>query len=142
LNAIIEKKMAPDQVSNMVLAIFSDMQINESEIAAGRVTDTDVLYDTISKKYAAAGMRIHGEPFTPPHILFWNLRSTGGFPCLTTQKNVSMMAGFSPALLNLFCEKGINAFKDCTPWHMLVNSLDNPRYQFLEDKVKELSVSK
>jgi len=138
LDAIIEKKLTPDQVSNMVLAIFSDMQIDDAESMAGRTTDPDALYESIAKKYAAAGMRIHGVPFTPPHILFWNLRSTSGFPCLTTQKNVSMMAGFSPALLNLFCEKGIDAFKDCTPWHMLANSMENPRYQYLEDRVKEL----
>ena len=138
LNAIIEKKLEPDQVSNMVLAIFSDMQIDEAESAAGRVTDTKVLYESIAEKYAAAGMRIHGVPFTPPHILFWNLRSTSGFPCLTTQTNVSMMSGFSPALLNLFCEQGIDAFKNSTPWHMLVHSMDNPRYQYLEDRVKEL----
>ena len=138
LNAIIEKKLEPDQVSNMVLAIFSDMQIDEAESVAGRVTDTKVLYESIAEKYAAAGMRIHGVPFTPPHILFWNLRSTSGFPCLTTQTNVSMMSGFSPALLNLFCEQGIDAFKNSTPWYMLVQSMDNPRYQYLEDRVKEL----
>jgi hypothetical protein len=87
--------------------------------------------------YAEAGNRLHGTPFKAPHILFWNLRSTSGFPSISSQKNVSMMSGFSPALLNLFCDKGIEAFANCTPWSILMESMNKPRYQCLEDKVKE-----
>jgi hypothetical protein len=97
----------------------------------------DTLYQTIEAMYAEVGNRLHGTPFKPPHILFWNLRSTSGFPSLSSQKNVSMMSGFSPALLNLFCENGIKAFKNCTPWSVLMESMNKPRYQCLEDKVKE-----
>jgi len=137
LDAIIEQKLSPDEVSGLVLTIFSDMQIDQAESGAYGVykTNMDTLYETIEKMYAEAGNRIHGVPFKPPHILFWNLRSTSGFPCLSSQKNVSMMSGFSPALLNMFCEKGIDAFKDCTPWSVMVESMKKPRYQCLEDAV-------
>ena len=83
--------------------------------------------------YADAGLRVHGEPYNPPHLLFWNLRSTSGFPSLSSDKNVSMMSGFSPTLLNLFCDKGITALQTCTPWSMLLQSLDNERYRILGD---------
>jgi len=139
LDAIIEKKLTPEQVSGLVLAIFSDMQIDQAETAAGRpAPNMDTLYQTIEAMYAEAGNRLHGAPFKPPHILFWNLRSTSGFPSLSSQKNVSMMSGFSPALLNLFCDKGIDAFASCTPWSILMESMNKPRYQCLEDKVKEV----
>ena len=133
LDAIIEKKLEPSQVSNMILAIFSDMQINESKGG-----DTGSIYQVMTEKYAAAGIRLYGIPFTPPHMLFWNFRSTSGFPCLSSTKNVSMMSGFSPALLNMFCEKGMEAFADYTPWSGLIDSLSKPRYQCLEDKILEI----
>jgi len=138
LDAIIEKKLTPKQVSGLVLTIFSDMQIDQAETASGRATpNMETLYQTIEEMYAEAGNRLHGTPFKPPHILFWNLRSTGGFPALSSQKNVSMMSGFSPGLLNLFCDKGMDAFHNCTPWSILMETMNKPRYQCLEDKVKE-----
>jgi hypothetical protein len=46
-----------------------------------------------------------------------------------------MMSGFSPALLNLFCEQGIDALQSCTPWSLLERSLENERYKIMEDKL-------
>jgi hypothetical protein len=92
-------------------------------------------------KYETAGIRVHGKPYKPPHILFWNLRSTNGFPTLSTQRNCSMMSGFSPALLNLFCEKGINALQSCTPWALLEKSLENARYRILSDELDKVIIA-
>jgi hypothetical protein len=90
---------------------------------------------TMKEKYGTAGMKVHGRPYNPPHILFWNLRSTSGFPTLSSQANASMMSGFSPALLNLFCDQGMEALQSCTPWSLLEQSLDNPRYHILGDQL-------
>ena len=136
LDAIIEKKLTPDQVEGMILAIFSDMQIDDPNVKAP--SNMESFYDSMERKYAETGIRLWGAPFKPPHILFWNLRSTSGFPCMSSQKNVSMMSGFSPALLNLFCEKGLDALQGCTPWSILVEQMNKPRYQCLEDKVHEV----
>lgn len=135
LNAIIEKKLTPDQVEGMILGIFSDMQIDNKTVQAPKNMDT--FYATMEIKYAEAGTRLWGKPFKPPHILFWNLRSTSGFPTLSSQRNVSMMSGFSPALLNLFCERGLDALQGCTPWSVLQEQMDKERYQCLDNKIKE-----
>jgi len=135
LNSIIIKKLKPHEVKDMVLAIFSDMQINSNE--SGAPKDMASFYDVIARKYSDAGIKLYGEPFAVPHILFWNLRSTSGFPSLSSQKNVSMMSGFSPALLNTFCEKGVAAFQDCSPWLILKEQLKNDRYICLEEKVND-----
>ena len=132
LNAIVETNLKPEDVEDMVLAIFSDMQMDEAD------TEGMSLYDKIAEKYSSTGMRLHGKPFKPPHILFWNLRSTSGFPTLSTQKNASMMSGFSPALLNLFCDQGIEALQSCSPWTLLVQSLENERYKMMGDKISEV----
>ena len=138
LDAIIEKKLKPEEVSSLILAIFTDMQIDEAGNASDEKQESiATLYDIMTNKYADAGRRLWGSPFKPPHILFWNLRSTNGFPSVSSQPNVSMLSGQSPTLLNLFCEQGIDALTTCTPWSMMMNSLNKPRYQCLEDRLKE-----
>jgi hypothetical protein len=136
LDAIVEKQLTPDQVEGMILAIFSDMQIDDPTVKAP--SNMESFYESMERKYSETGVRLWGKPFKPPHILFWNLRSTSGFPSLSSQKNVSMMSGFSPALLNLFCEKGMDALQGCSPWSILVEQMNKPRYQCLEDKVVEV----
>lgn len=135
LDAIVTAKMSAEDVQDMCLVIFSDMQIDSADRTN---TNTNTMYDMMREKYAAAGMRVHGKPYKPPHILFWNLSSTNGFPSLSNQSNTSMMAGFSPALLNLFCDQGIEALQACTPWSLLERSLQNERYLILEKSAREI----
>jgi len=128
LEAIKENRMPPEDVQNMVLVILSDMQMDQ-----GDTCDKKTLFESIQERYAKAGMEIHGVPYKPPHLLFWNLRSTFGFPSLSNQENCSMMSGYSPALLNLFCDKGIDALMACSPWSKLEESLENERYKILQE---------
>jgi hypothetical protein len=107
------------------------------QIDAGDNCDKKALYETVKDKYAAAGMRLYGQPFKPPHILFWNLSSTSGFPSLSNEPNVSMMSGFSPVLLNQFCEQGMDAFQSCTPWSVMEKGLENERYKIMENYFNE-----
>ena len=130
LDAIVTQKLKPEDVEDMVLAIFSDMQMDEAD------KKSISLMDSIETQYTEAGMRLWGKPFKPPNILFWNLRSTSGFPSLSNQKNASMMSGFSPALLNLFCEEGLSTLQSCTPWTLFMKSLDNERYQPLDKFIR------
>jgi hypothetical protein len=132
LDAIIQNKMAPEDVQNMILVVLSDMQMD-----TGDRCDKEALYEKMESKYAAAGVRVHGKPYKPPHILFWNLRSSSGFPSLSSQANCSMMSGFSPALLNFFCEQGIDALQSCTPWSVLEKTLENERYKIMADRLEQ-----
>ena len=131
LDAIVTQKLKPEDVEDMVLAIFSDMQMDQADPSSKSVIDF------IESKYTEAGQRLWNKPFKVPHILFWNLRSTDGFPTLSTQKNASMMSGFSPALLNMFCEEGLEALQSCTPWSLFIKSLDNERYKPLDTFIRE-----
>lgn len=131
LDAIVQNKLQPEDVEDMVLTILSDMQIDQADHRYSSIMDM------IEQKYADAGMRLYKKPFKAPHILFWNLRSTGGFPTLSTQKNTSMMSGFSASLLNLFCEEGLDALQSSTPWSMFIKSIDLERYQILDQKLRD-----
>ena len=153
LDVLIENEVPPEEAEGMVLAIFSDMQIDSAicidhekstppELRKAGVNYMDTLYDCIVKLYAEAGMRSSFKrPYSPPHILFWNLRKTNGFPVLSTQKNTSMLSGYSSALLNILCEKGIDELKEFTPRRMIKDMLSNERYTILEEDVKEYFVS-
>jgi hypothetical protein len=98
----------------------------------------DTLYENISNKFHKAGMRSKfGVAYPVPHILFWNLRKTNGFPVLSTQKNVTMMSGYSSALLNVLSDKGMEGLKEFTPAKMLMDLLDNDRYSILDEDLYE-----
>jgi len=130
LDSIVENKLSPEAVQDMIIVILSDMQIDD-----GDGCDKAALFEKIGIKYAAAGIKVHNKPYKPPHLLFWNLRSTGGFPSLSSSYNCSMMSGFSPALLNQFCEMGIDALQSCSPWSILQQTLENERYKIMGNKL-------
>jgi Mg-chelatase subunit ChlD len=168
LDVIIEKRLPAEEVEDMVLVIFSDMQIDDAyennnshltmhqkieelveDMTSVLFSDMQIdaayknnnsrltMHQKIEELYARTGIQICGTPYKPPHILFWNLRYTEGFPSLSSTPNVSMMSGFSPALLNNFCEMGLEALQNTTPWDMLVDTLNKQQYQHFEDKVAD-----
>jgi len=59
-------------------------------------------HEMLERRFADAGMRICGQPYAPPRIIFWNLRgNTVGFPLEKDAPNTMLLSGFSPALLKL-----------------------------------------
>jgi hypothetical protein len=124
LQSCIEKDLHPDEVKCMVLVVFSDMAIDKADC------DALSMNELVKKLFFDAGMlTTHQSPYEPCRILYWNLRSTNGFPCLSTDKNVSMISGFSPTMLNKFCAKGFAALDEFTPQSILWEQLNHSRYQ-------------
>jgi hypothetical protein len=126
LDSMVQNNVPPEDADGLVLAIFSDMQINDAD----NQFLSGAMRENIQLMYQQAGYKC-------PHLLFWNLIKTDGFPCLSNDKGVSMMSGFSPSLLNQFCEKGIDALDEATPWNMMLESFNNDRYSFLDQYVKD-----
>ena len=123
----------PDIMNKMVLIILSDMQIDE-----GDNNDNTTMFEMMKEKYYNAGLStIYNQPYKLPHIIFWNLRTTNGFPVIETTPNTSMMSGNNTCLLNSFCDKGIQSLKELTPWRSLNNSLSINRYNNLDNMVNE-----
>jgi hypothetical protein len=128
LDAIVELKMSANDVKDMTLVILSDMQMDEADAC-----NKHTLYENITREYAAAGVRVHRVPYTPPRILFWNLRSTNGFPVQSNQPNTAMMSGYSPIMLNQFIETD----EQINPWDIFIKGLNNERYSILEKAATE-----
>ena len=128
LDAVLESNMKPSDVSGMTLAIFSDMQIDQASRE-----NTKTMMENIKEMYYNAGMESAWRtPYEAPHILFWNLRKTSGFPTLSSENNVTMLSGYSAQLLNIFCNKGIEELKTMTPYRMITDILSSRRYKPLE----------
>lgn len=139
LDSVVQAELSPEEISKLVLVVFSDMQVNGLDSSHhssngynyGQTYD-DTMYDRIKKMYQHAGMQSKYEvPFEPPHIVFWNLSKTDGFPTSAKAKNVTMISGYSDALLNSFLDKGIEVLRDFTPVSMIFDILDNDRYNML-----------
>ena len=133
LESAITKNISPQEMEDFVLIILSDMQIDYS------TNNNQVMFDLMKSKYADAGMRTHHrEPYTLPHIVFWNLKSTSGFPSISETKNTTMISGNSPLLLNAFSEKGVIALRTITPWSIFVDQLENDRYKYLDTVITNI----
>ena len=118
-------------MEGIVLVILSDMQIDKADSNANSITDL------LTTMFEEGGKRTsHKKPYKRPKILFWNLRSTGGFPALSFTENVSMVSGFSPMLLNNFCIEGISSLDKFTPWSILTEQLKNERFTWAWNAVK------
>ena len=136
MDAIKRSKLPVQQVKNMVLCVLSDMQIDSAEEQG----NTDSMYELMKRRYYDLGMEMYGVPISPPHIVFWNLRKTDGFPSLTTEKNTTMMSGYSPVLLNAFIEKGMDALAEFSPETMFLELMNKPRYDCLEEHMRKIII--
>jgi len=134
LDVVVENNIPPKEVEKMILAIFSDMQIN---IAQGSL-NLAIMMENIKLLYNEAGLKtIWKTPYSVPHILLWNLKKTKGFPSSVYEKNTSMISGYSPVLLNTFTEKGIDELKNTTPFIILKGILNIDRYNFVNECVNK-----
>ena len=130
LDAILEADLSPREVADLVLVVFSDMQINEANGYGAQFDNT--MYDTIKEMCKHAGENSkYRSPFNPPHIVFWNLRKTNGFPTTSDVKNVTMISGYSDALLNNFLEKGVEALREYTGYSMFMDIVNHQNYDML-----------
>jgi len=147
LNTAIASEITPESLGQTTLVIFSDMQIDlainpynySPHETSNNNSSLNTLFDNIKIKYEEAGKRsIFKKAYPVPHIIFWNLRSTNGFPNLSQTKNTSMLSGSSGNLLNLFIDKGPKILDELTPWKLLQECLENIRYNDFDILKKNL----
>ena len=143
LDQIKINKIPAEDVEDLVLVVFSDMQFDAEETISGPIKSIETIIPIISQKFHDVGIEVCGKGYKMPHILFWNLQSTNGFPELSYQNNVTMLSGYSPALFNSFIQNrtsstsSTSGLKDISPWRMLTDMLNNRRYNHLEYLISE-----
>jgi hypothetical protein len=89
-----------EQMPNLLL-IISDMQFSE-----GSTRTNDTVIENCMNEWKKAG-------YTTPKIVYWNVAGCAGQPADVTHKNVGLVSGFSPSILEAifsatdFTPKGI-----------------------------------
>jgi hypothetical protein len=139
LNQIKINKIPAEDIEDLVLVVFSDMQFDSMEIdpVSYNSETNETIIPIMSKKFHDVGVEVCGKGYKMPHILFWNLQNTNGFPELSYQNNVTMLSGYSPSLFNSFIQDSMNGLKDVSPWKILTNILNNKRYIHLDYLIVE-----
>ena len=121
----MEQDLHPSVVEGLTLVILSDMQIDQAD------KNWESLDSNIRTIFAETGKKSsHGEPYSPPTLIYWNMRNTDGFPCSTTRENVIMVSGYSIDVLNSVFSKGPDALKKMKPWDALSVTLEANRYSW------------
>jgi hypothetical protein len=156
LTTAVDAKLKPNEIPDLI--VFSDMQFDAAATSYrhGRAKQAkwETQHERLVRKFMEAGMKACGEPWSPPQIIYWNLRGdTNGFPAQADSAGVTMLSGFSPSLLKLLLsgealeqdivKEVINEDGDVvvvkekvkkTPYDTLRAALDDVEY----DKVREV----
>lgn len=123
-----ENRLDADDVSQISLVIFSDMEFDQArgtgfnphQDPAG---SWDTMHEHIEKRFAAAGYPVL------PRIVYWNLRASRSQPIKEQdKKNVVLLAGFSAGLLRSFLKGQLEEFN---PIEQLRQVLSGPLYDQL-----------
>ena len=129
-SACVSKNMTPEEVEDICLVVLSDMQANEGSYSIGVAT----LEEIVRQMFHDAGLKTtHGRPYSPPTLVWWNMRTTSGAPCATTTKNTVMMSGYDATVLSTVMECGIDELKKLTAWDNLKKLLSKERYSWAWD---------
>lgn len=124
------KEVPKDELPKQVLVI-SDMEFDMATSKAygekGKWKKADeALFKTIEKKYEKSGYKM-------PRLIFWNVCGrTNTIPKVDNEEGLCLLSGFSQNAMKVTADK---TKKD--PYEALINVLDSPRYQVIEDAIKE-----
>lgn len=113
LNTAVKNNLSNDDLPTMVL-IISDMEFD----AACR---TNTNFEILRSKFEISGYKM-------PSLIFWNVNGReGNVPINKNDKNVALVSGASPSII-----KNILSAKQITPMDIMLNTLNNKRYDCIE----------
>ena len=122
------KSVPREELPKQVL-IISDMEFDAatsfSHYGDNRKTIDETLFGQISKKYEAAGYKM-------PRLIFWNVCGrTDAIPMVNNEEGLCLLSGFSQNAMKVAADKTTR-----DPYEALIATLDSPRYQKIEDALK------
>lgn len=128
LNAYTNVKIPAEETKDVILAVFSDMQFNQSN----KTNIKDVMEQT-KQMFAETGISTVGKPYPVPKIIFWNLRTdTKNCPVQSNKEGVTMISGFNQIMMKTFIENP----HQLNPEQILKNALMKPRYDNIGEIVR------
>ena len=124
LRKVVSQNIPPLAVKNSSIVVFSDMQMDKSSN-----DKWSTVYENMARMYRDAGMKsIYETPYEVPHVVFWNMRKTNGFPTIGNEPGVTMISGYNATMIEVLMNKGVGALRQMTPWELIQNMLNNERF--------------
>jgi hypothetical protein len=124
-DACAENKMPADKVARLTLVVLSDMQINEADKRFGSVECG------IREYFSDAGNKAIGEPYIPPTMVYWNMRTTKGMPTESHEsKGTITISGYSMNVLDCLLNGDKSNLSKLTPWKTVEHTLNAERYSW------------
>ena len=136
LNTAIRNNLKQEDIPANIL-IVSDMEFDQGTSWGGQTSywyggrrdnfdaTRNSLFTSITKKWEKAGYKI-------PRLVFWNVCSrTGTIPVQNNSLGVALVSGFSPSIAKMVFSAKLD------PYEVLVNALNEPRYDAVEAAVKD-----
>jgi hypothetical protein len=90
-----DNRLTAEEVPDLM--VVSDMQFDDAR--DGRHGSWECMYVKIERLFADLGQELHGKSMRAPGIIFWNVRSSEGYPCAADQEGVMMISGYSANLM-------------------------------------------
>lgn len=123
----IIKDLPPAKVNNMTFVIISDMQIDNCLYDS----NNNILQENIASLFAKTGLNTsYKTPYACPTLVFWNMKSTWGFPCTPNVNNTFYVSGYNPNILSLILTNGSKKNNSLTAKDGLFKLLSMPRYSW------------
>ena len=154
IDSMVEEKMDKEIIENMTFVLFSDMEFNikkntndfdrnniDNDTIYDDVHSTKTLHDKIMDTFSNISQ--NNNYCTPklyhPHIVYWNMKRSNEFPCLSYHNNISMFTGCSFSLLNRLpmrvgvhtIQQNHHVYDPVNPWTKLKRILNQHRYHTL-----------
>jgi len=126
-------------VEGLTFLVLSDMQFDQARgngygYAAGVGAGWEPHLAKITKRFAEVGVKLTGQPYPVPHMVFWNLaaRPTSGFEATFDTPGVTMLSGFGVGQLKDVLS-GRNLFT--SPLVKLFQTLNAPHFKPVREAV-------
>lgn len=121
LSTAINSNAKQEDIPANVL-VLSDMEFDRcAEDGTGKIISGETkLFEQIANTYSQHGYKL-------PRLIFWNLNSrTNTIPIVENQLGVSLVSGFSPAIMNSILSG------ETDPYQSLLKQINAPRYDLVE----------
>lgn len=121
-NVLIVSDMEFDSCAQSNSGSFSTYDYNACKYVAKKTA----LFEVLKKRWEAAGYKM-------PKLVFWNVASrSGAIPLQQNDMGVALLSGFSTAIAKMAFSSKLD------PYEVLVDALNEPRYDAVEAAVKNL----
>ena len=164
LNIGIQNKLTQDQMPKKLI-IVSDMQFDSADsnqnnyynhyktsyntlnkYSSNSFNNTPSIkeqttHQLIQQAFFNAGIEVSGAPWTPPTMVYWNVRDTSGYPVQSHTPNTQMLSGFSVSLLRLILDnKELPDNYQPTPYETFIEAVrGNEHYDPVRKVIADVS---